>query len=387
MGLQGQAFAVSFWGTRIALVVEAVDWTGVTMTGALTNLSLDKMDSSLTKQKVGEPHFVEEEGFDFQKTLRTLRAGWRTIAVIGGACFLAGVCYLHIVTPVYTATVMLSATQSQSQGVSGNISELASMAGVSIGKGQSSSPFVLFPYTMNSRPVAQDIIRRSPEFMSIIFRNQWDATTGQWREPGGIHVIFRAVKSILGFPNRDWKAPSDGELQDYIKEHVDAEVSTQKPVVTLTFRHENQAFASHFLQAVYESTDGILRRMALDRSSKYARYLQDQLQTAQLAELRQVMMQSLNEQETIVMMGNSDAPFAAQPIGSAVSSIQPTFPNVPIVLLLAAIMGLVLGCAAALSNVKILQFPFRPINKRTREAFPGAPKTASPSTGSGRMQR
>jgi uncharacterized protein involved in exopolysaccharide biosynthesis len=303
-------------------------------------------------------------GFDLLRTISVLKAGWRTIMALTLGCVLLAIGFLHIVTPLYTSTMMLSPTQSQNQDIAGGLSALGAIAGISIGKDQSASPFALFPYVLNSRPVAEDIVRHSPDIMPTIFFSQWNAEEGRWREPVGIvHWIAGLAKVILGFSNPAWEPPGAAELQQYIQDNVTVETSTQKPVITLTYRNRDRAFAAHFLQMVDESTDRTLRRITLNRASKYASYLQQKLKTAQLTELRQVMMQSLSQQETLIMMGNSDTPFAAQPIGAAASTTRPTFPNGPIVLVLSIVIGLIAGSAAVLSEIDFLQFPFgRPRN-------------------------
>jgi hypothetical protein len=217
--------------------------------------------------------------------------------------------------------------------------------------------------------------QHSPDIMPTIFASQWDATDNKWQEPATFrHWIAGFAKSALGFPEKNWTPPDGGNLQQYIKKNVSVETSTQKPVLTITFDNETPAFAAHFLQALYESTDRVLRRIVLDRSSKYARYVENKLQTVQLSELRQVLMQSLNEQETLIMMSSSNTPFAAQPLGAASSSIQPTSPNAPIVLLLAIIAGLLLGSAAALTNIDVLKY----LLSRTKDRS-GSTKRANPA--------
>jgi hypothetical protein len=314
--------------------------------------------NDLSKQHSRDLEDIQDvERFDLRQSARALYAGRHTIMVTTAICLLVAIVYLHITKPAYTATIVLSPTQSQTTGVEGNISSLASLAGISIGRGQNASPFLLFPYALNTELVAKDMAQHSSDIMPTIFAAQWDATNNKWQEPATFrHWVSGIAKTVLGFPEKSWAPPDGGELQQYIKKNVSVETSTQKPVLTITFDNENPVFAAHFLQSLYESTDRILRRIVLDRSSKYARYVENKLQTVQLAELRQVLMQSLNDQETLVMMSSSNTPFAAQPLGAASSSIQPTSPNAPIVLLLSIVLGLVLGSAAALTNIDILKY-------------------------------
>jgi len=131
---------------------------------------------------------------------------------------------------------------------------------------------------------------------------------------------------------------------------VRVDLDRKKPIITVTFNHRDPVFARRFLQALHESTDLVLRRQTLDRSTKYARYLEEELRKEQQAELRQVLTNTFSQQEVWIMMSSSNTPFAAQPVGDAVSSIRPTSPNPLVILLAMTVVGLICGSTLAYSR-------------------------------------
>lgn len=278
---------------------------------------------------------------------------WRGRLLVGlcSALFLVlAVFYLHFATYKYTATLLLVPTQGQNQtgSGSGQLSGLASLAGIDLGGSQNVSPFTLYPEIMKARIVADNFAARYPGLMHRLFPTQWNPATRQWRDPGGsLHVFAGFVKSILGFPPRPWAAPSGADVQELIRTRVQATPDSKKPILTVTFEDKDADLARQFLTALHESTDRVLREETLDRSTKYAHYLGNQLLSVQQTDLRQVLTNSLSQQETLLMMSNSDTPFAAQPVGDSVSSQRPTSPNPAMVLLAAMIMGAILGSARA----------------------------------------
>lgn len=277
---------------------------------------------------------------------------WRGRILVGMSCvgcLLLAITYLHFASYKYTATLLLVPTQGQSQsGAGGQLGGLASLAGLDLSGSQNVSPFALYPEVMKARIVADTFAARHPDVMRRLFASQWDDASKQWRDPGGsLHAAAGVVKSLLGFPPRPWAPPAGAEVQDLIKMRVQATPDSKKPILTVTFDDKDPALARQFLAALHDSTDLVLRQETLDRSTKYARYVENELRLVQQADLRQILTNSLSQQESLVMMSNSDTPFAAQPVGAAVSSSAPTSPTPSMVLLAAALVGVLMGSAWA----------------------------------------
>jgi len=283
---------------------------------------------------------AQEDGIGLQAIIARLWQGWRVILLFGAAFFLLGVLYLHLANYTYTATLVVVPTQGQNQsGGTGQLGSLASLAGIDIGGSQNVSPFTLYPDVMKTRIVSDTFVAKYPGLMHQLFADQWDAATDSWKDTGGLlHQVASMVKGILGYPPRPWMPPGAGDVQQVVTDKVQALLDSKKPVLTITFNHRDPVFARNFLQALHESADQVLRRQTLDRSTKYAHYLEQELQKVQLAEVRQVLTNSLSQQETLVMMSNSNTPFAAQPVGNAISSMRPTNPR-PVSILLAALLA------------------------------------------------
>jgi hypothetical protein len=139
-------------------------------------------------------------------------------------------------------------------------------------------------------------------------------------------------------------------LQDFILRTIQLDLDTRKPILTIKFRDADPIFAKDFLQALTESTDLVVRNMTLRRSTQYANYLESKLATVQLSDLRQVLVNALNQQETLVMMSSANTPFAAQPLGSTIISLKPTYPQPLLVLALGLILGLATGIGFTLAD-------------------------------------
>ena len=289
----------------------------------------------------------DDDHIDLAKIARKLWLGRKGILLSVGFFFILAVIFLQSATYYYTAKLLLVPTQAQSQSGLGQLGGLASLAGINFaGMQQNVSPFSLYPVTLTSGAVADDLASHSPEIMHRLFKAQWNEHTRKWTPPSGVvHNVASVLKMMFNPRPEQWTPPSGAQLQELIAARVQTQQDAKKPILTISFADPDPVFARYFVEKLNESTDRVLRRMALDRSSQYARYLQEQLATVQQVDLRLVLVNSLSTQETLIMMGNSNTSFAAQTLGPAASSLRPTYPSPLLIFLLSIIVGVLLGGA------------------------------------------
>lgn len=297
-----------------------------------------------------------ESGLDVAQIARLVWEGRATVAIVTTIMLLLTVLYLHLQAFSYSATMTLVPTQGQTQGsgIASQLGGLAAMAGINLPSTQATSPFIVYTDALATRDVADEVNRRDPKVLQRLFKYEWNAEAGRFEEPASLrHAIASVVKPMLGLPVTQWSPPGGADLQAYIALSVKSAVDPKRPVISLTYFNPDPKFAAYFLQLVHQATDTVLRRMTLDRSSKYAKYLENKLNTTQNADLKQILVQSLSQQETLVMMSSSNTFFAAQPLGAPVVSLFPVQPRGSFILLAGAIAGLAFGCWLAVKRVSV----------------------------------
>ena len=330
---------------------------------------------------------------DLDLVVRTLRARWRLVLSFVAGGFVLAILHLQLATYTYTATLMVSPVlSSSSDSVSGklsNLSGLASLAGIKIGGDMATQSFMLYQAGLYSRDVANDLAKK-PEILHEVFRNQWDATNKQWvRPPAGLRAVVNIVKGILGMPYTEWQPPNGALLQEYIQRSVSMDTDPQKPIVTITYRNEDQQFAVQFLRELDRAVDNKLRMIALVRASQYSSYLSRQLETVTNADVREALMNALTDQEKIKMTASVTAPYAAQPFGLPSASRRPTNPSPFTVTMVGIVIGAGLGVLAAmwLPDVRVLRSRvwrrvgwLRPGGRRSARSFDPAMEESSVSS-------
>ena len=213
--------------------------------------------------------------------------------------------------------------------------------------GFGSQAFMLYQNGLYSRDVANDLSKRQ-DIMRKAFYHQWDSASQQWAQPSPfVSTTVALMKGALGIPVRAWEPPDGALLQEYIIDNVKLDVDPQKPIVTITFRHQDPQFAVEFLNALDRTVDEKLRQDALERANQYVNFLSDQLKSVTNTDVREALVSTLADQEKIKMMASATAPYAAQPFGLPSASRKPTNPNPILVLVAAAFAGLLLAIIAA----------------------------------------
>lgn len=277
--------------------------------------------------------------------------------------FFFAIIYLHMATPVYSVELKITPAPASSAtgGLSkklGSLGGLAALAGVSVGSssGDSATPFDLYLEELKSRELANELAK-DPQIMTTIYSGQWDKESKTWQKPQSIlSPVKSALKSVLGIPQRPWRAPNGVALQGYMEAVVAIIKPSAKdpPITIISMEHPDPAFAIYFLSRMNELADMRIRRVALARATEYAAYLSAKMNSAIIAEHRKDLSEALSEQEKSIMSASSSLPYAAVIVQMPTASDRPVKPSPVLVLVLGMMSGLIIGALLALFNFKKL---------------------------------
>jgi uncharacterized protein involved in exopolysaccharide biosynthesis len=274
--------------------------------------------------------------------------------------------FIRSATYQYTATLMVTPTKTETARLPGNISGLAAIAGLSLPGGGSANDFNLYVVGLHSREVAARLAR-DRKIMQTLFASQYDIRSGQWFRPNGFIASFSsAVKLTLQVPGAFWRPPDAADLQKFFENNIKIMTDRKTNITTISIDYKDPEFAIKLILDLHEETDAVLRRQALARADDSIVYLEKQLLRVQLAEHRQALAEMLGEQEKARMLASSDAPYSAQPFGTAFASSSPTSPKPLIVLVIGIVGGAIVGFGAMLA---------RPISQSVRQQIAARSRT------------
>ena len=311
---------------------------------------MDQHRPTIAGDVLADEHFaVADDGFEVGEILARLwRRRWWLFAVTFVALVLGSV-FLHLSTPRYTSSLVVTPTdENASHNLASQFGGLASLAGVSLPLG-GSSPFSLYAGGVFNRDTAERIAK-DPALLHGAFPKEWNASTQQWQQPpSSIRPLVIAVKQVIGVPIVPWTAPDAVRMQEFIARKIKVEEPAKKAIIVLRTEQAQPVYGEALLKAVQQAVDAQLRERALARTEQNIAYLTQKLATVTLAEHRQALANGLAEAERASMAANSTVPFAGEAFGQVSTSRLPTSPQPVLTLLIAAMLGLIIGSVLALA--------------------------------------
>jgi uncharacterized protein involved in exopolysaccharide biosynthesis len=278
---------------------------------------------------------------------------WRLVLAVELISIGLAVLFLHIVTYRYTITMQVSPVDS------GNTAQRSSLGGafaaLTGNLTQDTNRIELYMAALTSIRVATAISNK-PEIMHRLFYKEWDLTTQTWKSTsqGPLLVLANGLKKLLGFPPpKEWSPPDAKSVLDLLEKQLVIDYRPNRPLVTISYRHKDPRFGVEFVEAIHEAADAQLREAVLYRSTAYIDYLLKELQSVSVVPYRDALAQVLAQQELQRIQTQAGVPYAIEVFAPPTASPRPTTPQALVVLVAAALTGLIISVLLALTiNVR-----------------------------------
>jgi hypothetical protein len=248
--------------------------------------------------------------------------------------------------------------QSYSGGsTSGMLSGLGALAGLALGteSGGIGAPFLRYEKMLTSREVAARL-EHDHNVLQVIYARRWDAANRSWMPPQGVAArLSVAVNHLFGRPSDT--TPDVALLRQFIDKHLSIEVPTADSALAalpairyVTFTWSDPRVATQMLLWLHQETDGVIREAELNRTRHMIDYLDDKLRKTTEVDERTSLAQLLLDQERAEMLLTTGLDYSAEVIDPPGVPRQPSYPRIPLTLLLGIITGFILGALIAISR-------------------------------------
>lgn len=286
---------------------------------------LDMRESALPQLVSGRDDTVTVRDF----LLFLLRSRW--FALIGASvCAIAAAAAAWIVTPEYTATVVLLPISSQSGGLGGSLgpavsqlSGLASLAGLNIGGMGAQKAEALA--TLQSGILTDRYVTEN-NLLPILFSKQWNPATGTWRS------------------SDPQKRPTLWDANQLFKKIRLIEDNAKSGVVTFSIRWKNADLAAAWANGLVKLTNDYLRQRAINQAERSISYLNREVAKTNILEVKNAIYGLMETEIKNEMVAKGRRDYALRVIDPAVPPQRKTFPK-PVLWIIA---GAVAGCALGL---------------------------------------
>ena len=263
-----------------------------------------------------------------------------------------GLTYLSIATPMYQASVLLSPTTAQKgagrfASLASQYAGLAGLSGIALPSHNSLNTAIA---TLESRRFIQAFIQDN-RLKPLIFPKQWDENSESWKPRPRLQDRWWDLRNLISRKTDLQPATLEPDLeQAYGKFKAALSVSTDNKtgLLNLHITWPEPQPAAQWANQLITRINQVLREQAIKKAENSIDYLNKQLKTARLNELRVLFAELIQEQTKNITLAQANEEYAFEILDPAVVPEYPIKPKRRMILVLSLVTGLVLGVIIAL---------------------------------------
>ncbi len=233
-----------------------------------------------------------------------------------GIALLCAFAFLSLVTPKYKAVMIVAPADGYALGDYASSIQYDRIAALPFWRPKdqegASTDFYRFIYTIRGASAAEILIKDE--------------------------AVLRGINK-----SRKKKIRNAEELAVYLNHNVRIDPLGATPLRRISYAHPNAEFAAAILRKLHLVADQMIRRDRRRQSQSRVEYLENSLRKTTHPDHRKGITNLLMQQEHVQMLANLDEAYAAIVVEPASASPKPTWPNKPLVLSVAMLLGLMLG--------------------------------------------
>ena len=281
---------------------------------------------------------VVEDGirlFDIWRIL--VRYKWMILALTA-VSMLASTLFAVLMTPVYRAEVLIAPVteRDNSSRFAAQLDEfggIAALAGINTERGGRKNEAIA---TLKSRMFTEQFIK-DEKLLAVLFQKKWDEENQRWHDADPDDI------------------PTMGDAYELFDEEVRRISEDRKTgLVVLSIEWEDPDEAARWANELVRRVNVLLRKKAVSESESAINYVQEQLKQTSVVELQQVLHRLIESEMKEIILAKINEEFAFRVIDPAVAAEEAFKPNIALLVLLGAMLG-ILGSVILALFLNLLQ--------------------------------
>ena len=282
----------------------------------------------------------DDDEIDLRELFMVLWAGKIKIVAITAVFAVASVIYALSVPNQYKATALLAPAQSSGGGLSGALGQLgglASLAGVSIGGGESSEA-----------QIAQEIMKSWNFIEAFIADNdlavELFAAEG-WRKGSN---ELKINDDVYDSQNKQWLLenesgvvgpPSSWNLFKTFSERLAVSEDKKSGLVSVSIEYYSPQIAKQWLDMYVSAVNAHMQQRKVDNVTNNINYLQAQIEKTSIAEMREVFYTIIEEQTKNKMVAEASPEYAFVAVSPSMVPEEKSQPKRALICILGTLLG------------------------------------------------
>ena len=280
-----------------------------------------------------------DDEIDLRELFGVLWAGKIKIIAITAVFAVASVNHALSIPNQYKATALLAPTQSSGglSGVLGRLGGLASLAGVSIGGGESSEG-----------QIAQEIMRSWSYIEGFITDNDLAvelAAVQGWNE---VSNELQFNDNVYDTENKQWLIenedgvtgpPSSWNLFEAFSGRLAVSEDKRTGLVSVSIEYYSPQVAKRWVDLYVESINRFMQQRQVEKVSNNISYLEAQIEKTAIAEMREVFYTIIEEQTKSKMLAEASPDYAFVAVSPSMVPEEKSQPNRAFICISGTLLG------------------------------------------------
>lgn len=291
-------------------------------------------------QQTPETHYHESNDIDLIELFSAL---WRRKWFIIGITLVfaaAGVGYAFYKQNVYQAAVLLAPTQNEANGIAGlagQLGGLASLAGISLGGGDSNQTAIA-KEVLQSRAFLTDFIHKHNLLESLVAVEGWKEDTGDWIYD--LSVYDPETNEWLLDSDGESQKPTDWELVEAFREnHLGVHEAKETGMITVSIKHYSPKAARQWAEWLVKDINDHMRAQDLEEAEARIKYLENKLKETNIQDMQQMFYQLIESETRTVMLANAQKEYVFKTVDPAVVPEEEVEPKRILIIAISILFG------------------------------------------------
>ena len=304
-----------------------------------------------------------DDEIDLRELFRVLWAGKWLIGGITFAAAMIAVAVALMLPNIYRAEALLAPNDQQGTGglsaLAAQYGGLASLAGINLGSG-SADKTALGLEILRSRKFVSEFIERHDILVPLMAAEDWDAESGELKIDPRVYDLatdrwMRDVKPWWPPPRKT--TPSLQEAHKVFMGILSVSQDNKSGFVSIAVEHYSPTVAKQWVDWLVGDINSSIMQQDVAEAEQGIAYLNEQIESTSLADLRNVFFKLIEEQTKIVMLAKVSPEYMLRTIDPAVIPELKVRPNRALI----CVLGTLLGGMLSVLGVLIRHYAFRTV--------------------------
>ena len=281
-----------------------------------------------------------DDEIDLRELFGVLWAGKIKIIAITAMFAVASVIYALSVPNQYKATALLAPAQSDGGGLSGALGQLgglASLAGVSLGGGESGEAQIA-QEIMKSWSYIEGFIADNNIAVEVYAAEGWSKGSNTLEINNDAYDVGTS-KWLLEDESGAIKPPGSWQLFQAFSGMLSVSEDKKSGLVSVSIEYYSPQIAKQWVDMYVESINRFMQQRQIDKVTRNINYLQEQIEKTAIAEMQEVFYTIIEEQTKNKMLAEASPDYVFVAVGPSMVPELKSQPKRALICILGTLLG------------------------------------------------